>query len=550
MVLVLVVAGLAGCSESAEVPEPEEPAVVDTDGDGVPDASDDCPGTGTGLRVDAAGCFQDLSVLFDPAATPSEMRAEDLADFVVDLSNLGQAAQEGVVLEILLPDGFTVSEGPDYAVYKLDGTPVRQDACPVVGLSVTCSIGTIGTDEGASAAWKAAAPFLGADTVLTTRAQIASASDTVPENDTDAIDVTVLATQRNLLYMAVAESYAAGDDIFPDFDDERRDQNKALSYPNRFLDYLIEGDPSWNPDGCRGDMTVPRNFNVAHSGDTVDWFVNHGHRDVALDCLPDLVTVSLGANDVLGVGPARKPLVCLVLVSPFLSSEETAAAVIEEAVEPFLAIGAQVIVVGYPDPGACPVLQLYAFELQRQIEALNNPNVAFVDVDAAFLFHHTAIVISEEDASNPCKYMAPAGPGPFGSLVGAHPNAIGHDVIASAVAGAARQAGFLDWAASRPFVSCLEPSSGISGSEVVIHGADFLEGASVLFGDISAAAVTVVDPYHVVATVPAGNELGTSVEVTVENPDGAFAVVDQAFQYRSLPDLEPFGRLLPESAGM
>jgi Tol biopolymer transport system component len=346
--------------------------------------------------------------------------------------------------------------------------------------------------------------------------------------------------RENLLYMAVGDSFAAGDDIPPDFDDERPNQNKSLSYPNQFLAHLLSYEPRWNDDDCRGDMTIPRNFNLGHSGDTVDDFVNHGHRDAGLACSPDLVTISLGANDVLGSGARRKAQTCLDQRPLSRSLEETAQAVIEEAVEPFLAIGAQVIVVGYPNPGLCLPLLGYAFELQNQIESLNNPNVAFGNVHAAFGFEHTEIVISAADASDPCNYMAPAGPGPLFRRVGAHPNAIGQDVIASLVAAAAREAGFLDAAPSRPFASCLEPNTGIAGSDVTIHGADLLEGASVLFGDVPAGDIDVLDPYHIMVNVPTGIEIGTSVAVTVGNPDGGQATANQQFLYRSLPDLEPF----------
>jgi OOP family OmpA-OmpF porin len=39
-----------------EPPAPTEPAFVDSDGDGVPDHLDECPGTPPGVRVDARGC--------------------------------------------------------------------------------------------------------------------------------------------------------------------------------------------------------------------------------------------------------------------------------------------------------------------------------------------------------------------------------------------------------------------------------------------------------------------------------------------------------------
>ena len=69
VVLVLVVAGLAGCSESAEVPEPEEPAVVDTDGDGVPDASDDCASS---EETDPVARLERLKGLLDSNAITQE----------------------------------------------------------------------------------------------------------------------------------------------------------------------------------------------------------------------------------------------------------------------------------------------------------------------------------------------------------------------------------------------------------------------------------------------------------------------------------------------
>lgn len=72
---------------AAPPPAPPQPvAAADADGDGVPDAADDCPGTAAGTPVDASGCprmprLEGVHFAFDKATLTAA--AEDILDEVV-----------------------------------------------------------------------------------------------------------------------------------------------------------------------------------------------------------------------------------------------------------------------------------------------------------------------------------------------------------------------------------------------------------------------------------------------------------------------------------
>lgn len=80
-----------------------------------------------------------------------------------------------------------------------------------------------------------------------------------------------------------------------------------------------------------------------------------------------------------------------------------------------------------------------------------------------------------------------------------------------------------------PSILSLTPAVGSSagGNSIVITGANFQVGATVLFG-VTPATVTNVTPTAITVTSPAG--AGT-VSVTVTNPDGQLATLAAAFTY-------------------
>jgi len=84
-----------------------------------------------------------------------------------------------------------------------------------------------------------------------------------------------------------------------------------------------------------------------------------------------------------------------------------------------------------------------------------------------------------------------------------------------------------------PFISSITPAEDHpkGGSSVVIEGGNFIEGAKVAFGDISAANTTFIDANRLEVVTPAGKQ-GT-VEVKVTNPDAQFAT--SSFKYKTDP---------------
>jgi hypothetical protein len=87
-----------------------------------------------------------------------------------------------------------------------------------------------------------------------------------------------------------------------------------------------------------------------------------------------------------------------------------------------------------------------------------------------------------------------------------------------------------------PTISNINPTSGQStgGTLVAINGADFQMGATVTFGGVMASSVVFVSPNQLQAVSPAGTA-GTTVSVTVRNPDNQSATLSNAFMYLAPP---------------
>ncbi|RME71315.1 MAG: hypothetical protein D6776_10430 [Planctomycetota bacterium] len=98
--------------------------------------------------------------------------------------------------------------------------------------------------------------------------------------------------------------------------------------------------------------------------------------------------------------------------------------------------------------------------------------------------------------------------------------------------------GGLEIQAAAPRVDAVSPALGgaTGGDTVTISGADFVDGATVLFGDQPASAVQWLDAGTLQASTPAG-AVGT-VDVIVINPDGQEARRTGGFQYTGDPILD------------
>jgi hypothetical protein len=82
-----------------------------------------------------------------------------------------------------------------------------------------------------------------------------------------------------------------------------------------------------------------------------------------------------------------------------------------------------------------------------------------------------------------------------------------------------------------PTVTGVSPNTGAGGITVAISGSNFEADAAVKFGSSSSPSVTWVSSSQLDAVVPAG-AIGTSVDVTVTNPDPGSATLPAAFTYR------------------
>jgi hypothetical protein len=97
---------------------------------------------------------------------------------------------------------------------------------------------------------------------------------------------------------------------------------------------------------------------------------------------------------------------------------------------------------------------------------------------------------------------------------------------------ATRVGGYVYVSGTAPTISSLSVDSGLSsgGTPVTITGSDFAGDATVTFGTLPAASVTVVSPTRIDVTTPS-QAAGTIVDVTVTNPDTLQGTLPNAFRY-------------------
>jgi len=97
---------------------------------------------------------------------------------------------------------------------------------------------------------------------------------------------------------------------------------------------------------------------------------------------------------------------------------------------------------------------------------------------------------------------------------------------------ATRVGGYVYVSGTAPTISSLSVDSGLSsgGTPVTITGSNFAGGATVTFGTLPAASVTVVSPTRIDVTTPS-QAAGSIVDVTVTNPDTQQGTLPNAFRY-------------------
>jgi hypothetical protein len=81
-----------------------------------------------------------------------------------------------------------------------------------------------------------------------------------------------------------------------------------------------------------------------------------------------------------------------------------------------------------------------------------------------------------------------------------------------------------------PHIDDVDPPQGDPGTTVTLRGASFRNGAEVFFGAIRAPILSLI-PNVIVCTAPPGHPPGTSVSVTVRNPDGQSATWSGTYTY-------------------
>ena len=89
-----------------------------------------------------------------------------------------------------------------------------------------------------------------------------------------------------------------------------------------------------------------------------------------------------------------------------------------------------------------------------------------------------------------------------------------------------------------PEIARVSPSAGSIGGVITITGGNFVEGATVRFGDEEALSTTFSSTSRIRATPPPPPSFPSTVDVTVTNPDGQSATLAQAFTYKDGDRLE------------
>lgn len=98
------------------------------------------------------------------------------------------------------------------------------------------------------------------------------------------------------------------------------------------------------------------------------------------------------------------------------------------------------------------------------------------------------------------------------------------------------------YVAPPPIVTSVTPSAGAPLTPVIVSGTHFVAGACVWFGSQCSPSVSVIDSSRIRAQTPAGT-YGSSVTVTVVNPDGQSGSLAYAFRYVRAPG--PFKKVEP-----
>jgi hypothetical protein len=108
-------------------------------------------------------------------------------------------------------------------------------------------------------------------------------------------------------------------------------------------------------------------------------------------------------------------------------------------------------------------------------------------------------------------------------------------------------AGGFTYAPNPPAVASMEPTSGqpAGGTPVTITGANFVSGATVMFGSTAATTVQFVNSTTLVAITPA--EAAGAVTVEVKNPDGTSGSDANGYAFAVPPGVNPTAPTLPQA---
>ena len=161
-------------------------SMIDTDGDGIPDTEDACPGTPPGVRVRRNGCPRDATV--DIAITKHRVHESSVVNteravFDIDVENIGDGNAHGGSLKETLPEGFKF----------VSSTLIGEGSCSSVDVrTVSCELGTLEPGETAFLAVVAETPCVDERTRYRDAAQVGADRDDNARNNESSARVTVL----------------------------------------------------------------------------------------------------------------------------------------------------------------------------------------------------------------------------------------------------------------------------------------------------------------------------------------------------------------------
>ncbi len=385
--------------------------------------------------------------------------------------------------------------------------------------------------------------------------------------------------RADFVYVATGDSVPSGQDI------DGLAENKKKAYPQFFLNTLGANLGRY-PQECVQALGRGK-FNIAHPGHNTTDYLNEQLDDI-LACNPDLVTATIGADNLLVPtaeclttpikryvsvlkGGRLNPIPiqqrigtylllvyadasgCLIgtfnQIDIYISTLETGLPNIVDSL--IRRSNANLLLTNYYNPLAGTDSAGWirdfigsAFEdftgavnsLISLNAATHGSRVALVDIHSAFVGH---------EVGTECTYIAPLGlfksvnkviTGLHGTPIplGVHPNEKGQRVIESLLVATARRHGFIPPdVPSTPFVACLTSKSGVAGSEVTIQGAGFEPGLSVTIGGQQAEVINVsADGTAIRALIPTSSSFDHFPNaVTVTNSDGASTKLEGAFTY-------------------